>query len=115
MLKRMLKHLQSLLPGHARSQLDAELRFHIEKQTEANIANGLSPEEARRQAMIAFGATESVREECYGQRQLSFLETTLYDVRHGLRGFRRNPGFTLTVIVTIAIRDWHNHGGVQHS
>jgi putative ABC transport system permease protein len=103
MLKRMLKHLQSLLPGHARSQLDAELRFHIEKQTEANIANGLSPEEARRQATIAFGATESVREECYGQRQLSFLETTLYDVRHGLRGFRRNPGFTLTVIVTIAI------------
>ncbi len=103
MLERMLKHLQSLLPGHARSQLDAELRFHIEKQTELNLANGMSPEEAQRQAVIAFGATESVREECHDQRRLSLLETILYDVRYGLRGFRRSPGFTLAAILTLAI------------
>ncbi len=103
MPRQLLKHLRSLLPDHARSELDAELLFHIEKQTEANVAGGMSPEEARRQAMITFGGTESVREECHDERRLSFLEATLYDVRYGLRGFRRSPVFTLTAIVTIAI------------
>lgn len=103
MLKRLLKHLRSLLPGHARSELDAELSFHIEKQTEANMAAGMSPEEAQRQARIAFGGTETVREECHTQRRLSLLETTLYDVRYGVRGFRRSPVFTVTAILTLAI------------
>ena len=103
MLQRLLRYLQSLRPDHARSELEAELRFHIEKQTEANIAAGMSPDEAQRQATIAFGGTESVREECHGQRRLSFLEATLYDIRYGLRGFRCSPGFALTVIVTIAV------------
>ena len=66
----MLKYLRSLLAGQARSELDAELRFHIEKQTEANLAAGMSLEEARRQAIIAFGGAESVREACHEQRRL---------------------------------------------
>jgi predicted permease len=103
MLQRLLRYLRFLRPGHARSELDAELRFHIEKQTEANLAAGMSPEEAHRQAMIDFGGAESVREECHQQRQLSIVETTLYDARYGLRGFRRSPGFTVTVILTLAI------------
>lgn len=103
MWQRLLKYLRSQLPGQARSELDAELRFHLEKQIEANLAAGMSPQEAQRGAAIAFGATESVREQCHEQRGLSLLETTLYDVRYGLRGFRRSPGFTLTAILTLAV------------
>ena len=103
MLRVMLQRLRSLLLGHPPTEVDEELRFHIEKQTEANLAAGMSQEEARRQAAIAFGGVESMREECGEQRPLSFLETALYDVRYGLRRFRRSPVFTATAILTLAI------------
>jgi hypothetical protein len=83
--------------------VDEELRFHIEKQTEANVAAGMAPDEAHRQAMIVFGGIERAREACHEQRPLSFFETAFYDVRYGLRGFRRNPMFAVTAILTLAI------------
>jgi len=103
MWKRLLLNLRWRLIGHAPSEIDEELLFHIEKQTETNLAAGMSIDEARCQAMIAFGAMESTREACYEQRPLSFLETLFYDVRHGLRGFRRSPMFTVTAVLTLAL------------
>ena len=63
----------------------------------------MSPDKARRQAAIAFGSVERAREECREQRPGYWLETFLQDVRYALRGFRRNPTFTLTIVLTLML------------
>ncbi|MHB1936131.1 MAG: permease prefix domain 1-containing protein [Acidobacteriaceae bacterium] len=84
-------------------EADEELQFHLEQAAQANIAAGMTPEEARRQAVIAFGGMESAREQTFAQRPGWWMETVLQDVRYALRGFRRNPLFTATVIATLAL------------
>jgi predicted permease len=83
--------------------LDDELQFHLEQATQANIAAGMTPEEARRRARIEFGGMESAREQTYAQRPGWWMETVLQDIRYAVRGFRRNPIFTITVIATLAL------------
>ncbi len=83
--------------------LDEELQFHLEQATQAKIAAGMTAEEARRQARIAFGGVESAREQTFVQRPGWWMETVLQDTRYALRGFRRNPIFTITVIATLAL------------
>jgi putative ABC transport system permease protein len=84
-------------------ELDEELQFHLEQATQANIAAGMTPEEARRQARIEFGGVESAREQTYAQRPGWWVETVLQDVRFGLRQLRRNRGFTLTAVITLGL------------
>jgi predicted permease len=80
-----------------------ELRFHIERQTAENIAAGLPPEEARRQAVLQLGALEGVKEDCREQRRLFWLESFYADVHYGLRILRKNPGFTIVAILTLSL------------
>src|SRR5262245_13403793 len=84
-------------------ELEEEMRYHIERQTDENIAKGMSPEEARRATMRAFAGLEQSKEECRDARRINLLENLLRDVRHALRGFMKNPAFTCAVILTLSL------------
>jgi predicted permease len=103
MIGELLTRLRYLFSLRKHADLNAELQFHVEQSTAVNIAAGMAPDEARRQAMIAFGGVERTREQCHEQRPGWWLGTVVQDVRYALRGFRRNPVFTITVIATLAL------------
>jgi len=102
-MREFLTRLRFFFSRARHGALDEEFQFHLEQATQANVVAGMTPEEARRQARIAFGGIERAREETYAQRPGWWMETVLQDVRYALRGFRRNPLFTITVIATLAL------------
>jgi len=84
-------------------ELEDELKFHIEMQTQKNRAAGMSPVEAQREARIQFGGTVRVTEECRDVRGVTMITTLFQDIRYALRGFRRSPTFVLTVVIAIGL------------
>jgi putative ABC transport system permease protein len=80
-----------------------ELQFHIDAETEDNIARGMLPEAARTAARRRLGNVTLIREEVYTMHSVAFVETTWSEVRHSLRAMRKNLAFTLTAILTLAI------------
>jgi putative ABC transport system permease protein len=103
MLKQWLTRLRFLLAPKPHREIDEELQFHLEQQTEANVAAGMTPQEARRQATIAFGGVERTKEESHQQRPSFYIETVVQDIRYAFRGFARNPAVTLTILVTLML------------
>ena len=83
--------------------MDEEFRFHVDMQTEANIRQGMSAEEARRAARIAFGGRELHKERARDEYRSRPLEDLAYDLRFGIRGALRSPLFSLLVIITLAL------------
>src|ERR1700680_1412335 len=83
--------------------LDEELRSHLEMATEANLTKGMSAEEARRQALRSFGGVEQTKELYRDQRGLPVIETTLQDLRFGLRMLRRDPGFSILAMLCLTL------------
>jgi predicted permease len=103
MFSEMLSRLRFFFQGKRRVEVDEELQFHIERQFEANMAAGMSLDEARRQAAIAFGGRERTREECREQRPSWTLELLWRDLRFSFRSLLRNPGLTTFAVVTLAL------------
>src|SRR5256885_1043949 len=84
-------------------ELDDELRFHLQRQVEKNLATGMTRQEASRQAQLQLGGLEQVREQCRQAWAVGRLETVLRDLRHGWRGLRRSPGFTTVVVLSLGL------------
>ncbi len=85
------------------AELEAEIAMHLEMETAKRLAEGMTPEEAHRQARAAFGGLDAVREDHRDGRGLRWMRDFAADVRYALRTLRRNPALALTAIVTLAL------------
>jgi predicted permease len=103
MIGEFLSRVRYFFSGKRRREVDEEIAFHLERETEANMAAGMSKEEAQRRAAVAFGGRERAREQCREERPVWTLESVWRDLRYGARGLARNPMFTAVAVLTLAL------------
>jgi predicted permease len=84
-------------------ELDAELRFHVEREAEKYERQGLSRDAALRRARLEFGGVEQMKEASRDMRGTARLESVARDLRYAVRSLKSRPAFTLTVVATLAL------------
>ena len=84
-------------------ELDEEVGFHLEMEIEQHVRNGMSSEDARRQAYKAFGGCEQIKEECRDARGTRLIDNLWQDLRFGARALAKRPGFSIAVITVLAL------------
>src|SRR5258708_336199 len=85
------------------SEMDAELRFHIEAFAQDLVRSGVPHHEAMRRARIEFGGIERVKEEGREALGVTFIESLVQDLRYGANNMLRTPGFTAITVLTLAL------------
>lgn len=96
--------LRSLLHrGRVEDELDEELRYHLDRQIEENLAAGMTATEARYAALRALGGIEQHKEECRDMRRVNFIEDFVRDIRYGLRVLIKSPIFTIVSVLSLAL------------
>ena len=89
--------------GRLDGQLDAELQFHLDLETDKLVAQGFSPEQARRRARTKFGGLDRVSEECRDARGMAWIDRTAHVLRFALRTLVRQPGFALAAVAVLGL------------
>jgi putative ABC transport system permease protein len=84
-------------------EMAQEFESHLQMHIDENIRAGMSPEQARREALVKFGGMEAAKESVRETSRMMWIETSLRDVRYALRGLRLNPGFAMTAVLSLML------------
>lgn len=104
MWSELLYRLRALLRGSAvEHELDDEIRFHLERETEKYVKAGLAPEEAARRARLSLGGIEQTKEQSRDARGTLVVENFIRNLRIGIRVLRKSPGFTAVAVLSLAL------------
>ena len=90
-------------PRRVERELDEELAFHIERETQQHVAGGVSPAEARTRALARFGSVALAADGCRDARGTAFIDGCARDILYAFRTFRRMPLAALTIVTTVAL------------